>query len=103
MKSSSDNEKVLNKYSKIFTQDETQPAAKAMLFGIGLTDPDMDKAQVGIASTGYDGNTCNRHLNDLAEVVKKSVCDNGLVGHTYGTIGVSAGMSNGTDGMRYSL
>ncbi|HLS95824.1 MAG TPA: dihydroxy-acid dehydratase [Sphingobacterium sp.] len=103
MKSSSDTEKVLNKYSRIFTQDETQPAAKAMLYGIGLTDADMDKAQVGIASMGYDGNTCNMHLNDLAQVVKKSVWDNGLVGLTFGTIGVSDGMSNGTDGMRYSL
>ncbi|WP_149913805.1 dihydroxy-acid dehydratase [Sphingobacterium cavernae] len=103
MKSSSDNEKGLNKYSRIFTQDETQPAAKAMLYGIGLTDADMDKAQVGIASMGYDGNTCNMHLNDLAQVVKKGTWDNGLVGLTFGTIGVSDGMSNGTDGMRYSL
>lgn len=103
MKSSSDNEKVLNKYSKIFTQDATQPAAKAMLYGIGLTDADMDKAQVGIASMGYDGNTCNMHLNDLAKVVKEGVWANDLVGLTFGTIGVSDGMSNGTDGMRYSL
>lgn len=103
MKSSSDNEKRLNKYSRIFTQDETQPAAKAMLYGIGLTDADMDKAQVGIASMGYDGNTCNMHLNDLAQVVKKGVWNNDLVGLTFGTIGVSDGMSNGTDGMRYSL
>lgn len=103
MKSSSDNEKALNKYSRIFTQDETQPAAKAMLYGIGLTDADMDKAQVGIASMGYDGNTCNMHLNDLAQVVKKGVWANDLVGLTFGTIGVSDGMSNGTDGMRYSL
>ncbi|MBL1410860.1 dihydroxy-acid dehydratase [Sphingobacterium faecale] len=103
MKSSSDNEKTLNKYSRIFTQDETQPAAKAMLYGIGLTDADMDKAQVGIASMGYDGNTCNMHLNDLAQVVKKGIWSNNLVGLTFGTIGVSDGMSNGTDGMRYSL
>lgn len=103
MKSSSDNEKVLNKYSKTFTQDSTQPAAKAMLYGIGLTDADMDKAQVGIASMGYDGNTCNMHLNDLAKVVKEGVWANDLVGLTFGTIGVSDGMSNGTDGMRYSL
>ncbi|MBE8713742.1 dihydroxy-acid dehydratase [Sphingobacterium hungaricum] len=102
MKSSS-NENTLNKYSRIFTQDETQPAAKAMLYGIGLTDADMDKAQVGIASMGYDGNTCNMHLNDLAQVVKKGVWNNDLVGLTFGTIGVSDGMSNGTDGMRYSL
>lgn len=71
MKSSSDQGNALNKYSRIFTQDETQPAAKAMLYGIGLTDADMDKGQVGIASMGYDGNTCNMHLNDLAQVVKK--------------------------------
>ena len=103
MKSSSDNEKGINKYSRIFTQDETQPAAKAMLYGIGLTDNDMNKAQVGIASMGYDGNTCNMHLNDLAQVVKKGVWNNDLVGLTFGTIGVSDGMSNGTDGMRYSL
>jgi len=103
MKSSSKNEQVLNKYSRTFTQDATQPAAKAMLYGIGLTDADMDKAQVGIASMGYDGNTCNMHLNDLAQVVKKGVWDNDLVGLTFGTIGVSDGMSNGTDGMRYSL
>ncbi|WP_164126336.1 dihydroxy-acid dehydratase [Sphingobacterium luzhongxinii] len=103
MKSSSDNEKVLNKYSRIFTQDETQPAAKAMLYGIGLTDADMSKAQVGIASMGYDGNTCNMHLNDLAQIVKKGIWANDLVGLTFGTIGVSDGMSNGTDGMRYSL
>ncbi len=93
----------MNKYSRTFTQDETQPAAKAMLYGIGLTDADMEKAQVGIASMGYDGNTCNMHLNDLAQIVKKGVWNNDLVGLTFGTIGVSDGMSNGTDGMRYSL
>ncbi|SER39147.1 dihydroxy-acid dehydratase [Pedobacter rhizosphaerae] len=93
----------LNKYSKTFTQDPTQPAAQAMLYGIGLTDADMEKAQVGIASMGYDGNTCNMHLNDLAQVVKKGVWNNDLVGLTFNTIGVSDGMSNGTDGMRYSL
>jgi len=103
MKSSSDNQKGINKYSRIFTQDETQPAAKAMLYGIGLTDVDMEKAQVGIASMGYDGNTCNMHLNDLAQLVKKGIWSNDLVGLTFGTIGVSDGMSNGTDGMRYSL
>lgn len=103
MKSSSDKEQILNKYSRTFTQDETQPAAKAMLYGIGLTDADMEKAQVGIASMGYDGNTCNMHLNDLAQVVKKGVWESDLVGLTFGTIGVSDGMSNGTAGMRYSL
>lgn len=103
MKSSSDNQGGINKYSRIFTQDETQPAAKAMLYGIGLTDADMEKAQVGIASMGYDGNTCNMHLNDLAAQVKKGIWNSDLVGLTFGTIGVSDGMSNGTDGMRYSL
>jgi dihydroxy-acid dehydratase len=93
----------LNKYSKVLTQDETQPAAQAMLYGIGLTDDDMNKAQVGIVSMGYDGNTCNMHLNDLAKIVKQGVWDNDLVGLIFNTIGVSDGMSNGTDGMRYSL
>ncbi len=93
----------LNKYSKTLTQDDTQPAAQAMLYGIGLTDEDMKKAQVGVVSMGYDGNTCNMHLNDLAKEVKKSVWDNEMVGLIFNTIGVSDGMSNGTDGMRYSL
>lgn len=93
----------LNKYSKTITQDPTQPAAQAMLYGIGLTDEDLLKAQVGIASMGYDGNTCNMHLNDLARVVKSSVWDNELVGLIFNTIGVSDGISNGTEGMRYSL
>lgn len=93
----------LNKYSKVFTQDKTQPAAQAMLYGIGLTDEDMQKAQVGIASMGYDGNTCNMHLNELAGVVKEGVWANDLVGLVFNTIGVSDGMGNGTDGMRYSL
>ena len=93
----------LNKYSKTLTQDETQPAAQAMLYGIGLSDDDMKKAQVGVVSMGYDGNTCNMHLNDLAKIVKQGVWDNDLVGLIFNTIGVSDGMSNGTDGMRYSL
>ncbi|QES89178.1 dihydroxy-acid dehydratase [Rhizosphaericola mali] len=93
----------LNRYSKRLTQDPTQPAAQAMLYGIGLTDDDMKKAQVGIASMGYDGNTCNMHLNDLAQYVKKGTWENDLVGLVFNTIGVSDGMSNGTDGMHYSL
>ncbi|PWT98277.1 MAG: dihydroxy-acid dehydratase, partial [Bacteroidetes bacterium] len=93
----------LNRYSKTITQDTTQPAAQAMLYGIGLTDEDLQKAQVGIVSMGYDGNTCNMHLNDLAKTVKQSVWDNDLVGLIFNTIGVSDGISNGTDGMRYSL
>jgi len=93
----------LNKYSKTITQDETQPAAQAMLYGIGLTDEDLKKAQVGVVSMGYDGNTCNMHLNDLAKLIKQGVWDNDLVGLIFHTIGVSDGISNGTDGMRYSL
>jgi len=93
----------LNKYSRVFTQDKTQPAAQAMLYGIGLTDDDMNKAQVGIASMGYDGNTCNMHLNELAQLVKEGVWANDLVGLVFNTIGISDGMTNGTDGMRYSL
>src|SRR6201991_4770610 len=93
----------LNKYSKTITQDVTQPAAQAMLYGIGLTDEDLKKAQVGIVSMGYDGNTCNMHLNELAKIVKQGVWDNALVGLIFNTIGVSDGISNGTEGMRYSL
>jgi dihydroxy-acid dehydratase len=93
----------LNKYSKTITLDPTQPAAQAMFYGIGLTDEDLHKAQVGIVSMGYDGNTCNMHLNDLAADIKKSIWENNLVGLTFHTIGVSDGMSNGTPGMRFSL
>ena len=93
----------LNKYSKTITLDPTQPAAQAMFYGIGLTEEDLHKAQVGIVSMGYDGNTCNMHLNALAAEVKKSVWEQDLVGLVFNTIGVSDGMSNGTDGMRYSL
>lgn len=93
----------LNKYSKTLTQDPTLPAAQAMLYGIGLTETDMTKPQVGIVSTGYDGNTCNMHLNDLAKDVKQGVWESDLVGLIFHTIGVSDGMSNGTEGMRYSL
>ena len=92
-----------NKYSKTITLDPTQPAAQAMFYGIGLTDEDLHKAQVGVVSMGYDGNTCNMHLNDLAKKVKAGVWENNLVGLIFNTIGVSDGMSNGTDGMRYSL
>ena len=95
--------KAINKYSKTVTQDESQPAAQAMLYGIGLSDEDMQKAQVGIVSTGYEGNTCNMHLNDLAKDVKAGVQTEDLVGLIFNTIGVSDGISNGTDGMRYSL
>ncbi len=93
----------LNKYSKTVTQDPTQPASQAMLHGIGLTKADLAKAQVGIVSMGYDGNTCNMHLNDLAQVVKKAVWNNDLVGLMFHTIGISDGITNGTEGMRFSL
>jgi len=93
----------LNKYSKVLTQDETQPAAQAMLYGIGLTEDDLKKPQIGVCSMGYDGNTCNMHLNDLAKIVKQGVWENELVGLIFNTIGISDGISNGTDGMRYSL
>mgnify|MGYP006382504605 FL=1 len=93
----------LNRYSKTITQDPTQPAAQAMLYGIGLTDDDLKKAQVGVVSMGWDGNTCNMHLNDLAKIVKQGVWDSDMVGLIFNTIGVSDGISNGTDGMRYSL
>jgi dihydroxy-acid dehydratase len=93
----------LNKYSRTITQDPTLPASQAMLYGIGLTEHDLTKAQVGIVSTGFDGNTCNMHLNALASEVKQAVWDQELVGLIFNTIGVSDGISNGTEGMRYSL
>lgn len=93
----------LNKYSKTITQDQTQPAAQAMLYGIGLTEEDLKKAQVGIVSMGYQGNPCNMHLNDLAKEVKKGVWNADLVGLIFNTIGVSDGIANGTLGMRFSL
>lgn len=93
----------LNKYSRILTQDPTQPATQAMFYGIGFKKEDFDKAQIGVASMGYDGNTCNMHLNGLAELVKKGVNQQNLVGLMFHTIGISDGMTNGTDGMRYSL
>jgi dihydroxy-acid dehydratase len=93
----------MNKYSKHVTQDDTQPAAQAMLHAIGLTEEDLKKPQVGIVSTGWEGNPCNMHLNDLAKEVKKGVQAAELVGLIYHTIGVSDGISMGTIGMRYSL
>jgi dihydroxy-acid dehydratase len=93
----------LNKYSKTLTQDESQPGAQAMYYAIGFTDADFKKAQVGIASMGWDGNPCNMHLNDLAQSVKKSINKTDLLGLIFHTIGVSDGISMGTDGMRYSL
>lgn len=94
----------LNKYSKTLTQDETQPAAQAMYYAIGFQEEDFKKSQVGIVSMGWDGNPCNMHLNDLNASVKQSVnSTEGLLGLSFYTIGVSDGISMGTDGMRYSL
>jgi dihydroxy-acid dehydratase len=93
----------LNSISKTVTQDPTQPAAQAMLYGIGLTDEQMNQPFIGIASMGYDGNTCNMHLNHLASFVKKGVLSQEMVGLIFNTIGISDGITNGTDGMRYSL
>ncbi len=93
----------LNKYSKNVTQDPTQPAAQAMLYAIGFKDEDFEKPLVGIASTGYEGNPCNMHLNDLAKLVKEGVNSKETVGLIFNTIGVSDGISMGTPGMRFSL
>jgi len=93
----------LNKYSKTVTQDPTQPASQAMLYALGLTEEDLAKPFIGIGSTGYEGNPCNMHLNELAKYVKKGVTEAGLVGLIFNTIGVSDGISMGTYGMRYSL
>lgn len=93
----------LNKYSKRITQDDSQPAAKAMLHAIGLTKEDFEKPFVGIASTGYEGNPCNMHLNELALYVKEGTKNKNMVGLIYNTIGVSDGIAMGTPGMRYSL
>jgi dihydroxy-acid dehydratase len=92
-----------NRYSKVVTQDPSQPAAQAMLHAIGLTDADFEKPLVGIASTGYEGNPCNMHLNDLATEIKKGTQEADLIGLIFNTIGVSDGISMGTPGMRFSL
>ncbi|MCH1557917.1 MAG: dihydroxy-acid dehydratase [Flavobacteriaceae bacterium] len=94
---------ILNKYSRVVTQDPTQPAAKAMLHAIGLNSNDLSKPFVGVASTGYEGNPCNMHLNDLAKKIKHGIVKSDLVGLIFNTIGVSDGISMGTQGMRYSL
>ncbi|MDC1029669.1 dihydroxy-acid dehydratase [Flavobacteriaceae bacterium] len=93
----------LNKYSKAVTQDPTQPAAQAMLHAIGLTDEDFKKPLIGIASTGYEGNPCNMHLNALSVDIKHGVQSADMVGLIFNTIGVSDGISMGTPGMRFSL
>src|SRR5262245_26527779 len=94
---------MLNKISSRITQPKSQGASQAMLYGTGMTAEDMNKAQVGIASVWYDGNTCNMHLNDLAAKVKEGVVAADMVGMRFNTIGVSDGISMGTDGMSFSL
>jgi len=93
----------LNKYSSRITQPASQGASQAMLYATGLTEADMDKPQVGICANWFEGNPCNMHLADLAQEVKRGVVDQGLVGMRFNTIGVSDGISMGTDGMSYSL
>jgi dihydroxy-acid dehydratase len=93
----------LNKYSRMLTQTRSQVGSQAMLYGIGLTDEDLKKPQVGIASMGWEGNTCNMHLNDLAKEVKAGMGSAGIVGLIFHTIGVSDGISMGTEGMKCSL
>jgi len=94
---------ILNRYSRVLTQQKSQGASQAMLYATGMTEEDMDKAQVGICSVWYEGNPCNMHLLQLSEDVKKGVVDSDLVGFRFNTIGVSDGISMGTSGMRYSL
>ena len=93
----------LNKYSARVTQPRSQGASQAMLYGTGMSDEDMDKPQVGIASVWWEGNTCNMHLNDLAAYVREGVRQADMVGMRFNTIGVSDGISMGTEGMSYSL
>jgi dihydroxy-acid dehydratase len=95
--------KKLNKYSSRITEPASQGASQAMLYGTGMTDEDLKKPQIGIVSMWYEGNTCNMHLLDLSEKVKEGVKEAGLVGLRFNTIGVSDGISMGTDGMSYSL
>tara|TARA_B100000963_G_scaffold166872_1_gene144877 strand:+ start:31472 stop:33145 length:1674 start_codon:yes stop_codon:yes gene_type:complete len=93
----------LNKFSQRVTQDPTQPAAQAMLHAIGMTDEDFEKPLIGIASTGYEGNPCNMHLNELSVHVKEGIAPHQMLGLIFNTIGVSDGISMGTPGMRFSL
>lgn len=95
--------KNINKFSSKITQDESLPAAQAMLYAIGMNDADMKKAQIGVVSTGFQGNPCNMHLNGLADQIKQGIDENGLMGLIFHTIGVSDGITNGTEGMKYSL
>ena len=103
MREQSERTNMKNKYSKHVTQDPTQPAAQAMLYALGLTTEDLKKPQVGIVSTGWEGNPCNMHLNDLAINIKSNIDRDELIGLIFHTIGVSDGISMGTAGMNYSL
>ena len=103
MSEDGDNEIIMNRYSRILTQPKSQGASQAMLYATGLTEDDMDKAQVGICSVWYEGNPCNMHLLELSEYVKTGVVGSELVGFRFNTVGVSDGISMGTIGMRYSL
>ena len=94
---------MLNKFSKAVTQDPTQPAAQAMLHAIGMSEEDFEKPLIGIASTGYEGNPCNMHLNELAQDIKIGINSKSMIGLVFNTIGVSDGISMGTPGMRFSL
>jgi len=96
-------EKKFNKYSKILTENKSQGASQAMLYGTGMTTEDMHKTQIGIASMWYDGNTCNMHLNKLSKEIKDSLSKENIMGMRFNTIGVSDGISMGTEGMSYSL
>ena len=93
----------LNKYSSRITQPRSQGASQAMLYATGMTEEDMNKPQVGIASVWYEGNPCNMHLLDLSAEVKQGIVDTGMVGMRFNTVGVSDGISMGTDGMSFSL
>src|SRR5205814_5395763 len=93
----------LNKYSSTITHPKSQGASQAMLYATGLSDEDLDKPQVGIASVWYEGNPCNMHLLQLSEKVKEGMQAAGLVGYRFNTIGVSDGIAMGTDGMSFSL
>src|SRR6056297_1733550 len=93
----------INKFSSRLTESQSQVGSKAMLYATGLSEDDMKKAQIGIASTGWDGNPCNMHLNGLADIVKKEVWSNEMVGFVFHSIGVSDGISMGTQGMKFSL
>lgn len=97
------NKEALNKHSRTVTQDDTLPASQAMLHGIGLSNEDLKKPLIGIASMGYDGNTCNMHLNQFAQLVQDGMKSENLIGLKFNTIGISDGITNGTSGMRYSL